>query len=68
MTPRVATGIVVEQLLSVEQVAAICQVPPKSVHRWLYLGTGPKSLKVGRHRRFRAADVEAWLETLAASG
>lgn len=54
----------VEPLLSVEDLAELCQVPPKTVHRWLYEGTAPPSLRCGKYRRFRRADVEAWLDGL----
>lgn len=61
--PVVATGL--EPLLSVDDVAGICRVPPKTVHRWLYERTGPPSLRVGKYRRFRRPDVEAWLDRAA---
>lgn len=29
--------------------------------QWAYLGKGPSYIKVGKHRRYRPADVEEWL-------
>ncbi|WP_331271251.1 helix-turn-helix transcriptional regulator [Arthrobacter sp. 135MFCol5.1] len=29
---------------------------------WRYLGLGPKFVKVGRAVRYRASDVESWLQ------
>ena len=54
-----------EPLLSIDDVAQICGVPRRTCERWLYERTGPASLKVGRHRRFRRSDVTAWLDSLA---
>lgn len=53
------------QLLSPQQLAELCQVPLGTVYRWNHLGTGPRALKVGKHVRYRAVDVDAWLEQQA---
>lgn len=36
------------------------QVPIKTVYMWNYKGSGPKALSIGRHVRYRLADVLAW--------
>lgn len=54
-----------EPLASVDDVAEFLHVSPATVHAWLYRGTAPKSYKIGKHRRFRWADVHAWMETQA---
>ena len=54
-----------EPLASVDDLAEFCCVSPATVHQWLYKGTAPKSYKIGKHRRFRWADVYAWLEAQA---
>ena len=64
-SPRDLTGASLEPLLSVEELAALCGVPPKTVHRWLLAGTAPRSLRVGKYRRFRRSDVAAWWDSLA---
>ncbi len=51
-----------DQLLTRPQVAAYLQVPVATIHQWRYRGEGPKAARVGRHLRFRRADVDAWLE------
>lgn len=33
----------------------------KTIYDWNYRGVGPKYCRIGRHIRFRPADVEAWL-------
>jgi hypothetical protein len=35
-------------------------VPLASVYEWNYRGTGPRYFRVGRHVRYRLADVERW--------
>lgn len=51
-----------ERLLTVEEVAEWLGVPVGTIYAWRYRNTGPASYKVGRHVRFRRADVEGWLE------
>ncbi len=52
-----------DRLLSIRDVAEWLQVPVQTLYRWRYLGEGPPTLKMGKHLRYRAADIEAWLET-----
>lgn len=35
-------------------------VPLKTVYQWNSTGVGPRYLKIGRHVRYRLADVIAW--------
>lgn len=56
-----------DRLMSVEDVADFLGVPVQSVRKWRYLGTGPIGLKVGRHVRYRRADVEKWLDQQASA-
>ena len=46
--------------LSKQDLADRYGVPVATVSRWVHYGTGPRSLKIGKHRRFRLADVIAW--------
>lgn len=55
------TGVVFPELLTVRDVAAILSVPVSTVHHWALRGDGPPSFKVGKHRRYDAAAVRAWL-------
>ena len=50
------------QLLTAQDVAKILSVPLSTLHHWAVRGEGPPSFKVGKHRRFDAAVVAAWLE------
>lgn len=54
-----------EQLLSADKLAEYLAVPLATVYQWNYRGTGPRPIKVGRHLRYRATDVEKWLEAQA---
>jgi excisionase family DNA binding protein len=62
---RMLTSTNLEPLMSTEDVSRYYNVPVATLYRWRYLGTGPRSFVVGRHRRYRRADVLAWLEQRA---
>lgn len=49
-------------LLSPDDLATYLGVPVKTVYNWRSEGKGPRGVKVGRHLRFRMADVQAWLD------
>jgi excisionase family DNA binding protein len=49
-------------LLTVEELAAELQVPVGTVRRWRRYGTGPVGTRVGKHVRYRRADIERWLD------
>lgn len=42
-------------------VATFLKVPPATLDQWAYRGGGPVFSKVGRHRRYRQSDVEAFV-------
>ncbi len=51
-----------QRLLSPQDLADQLGIPLPTVYKWRYGGTGPRSIKVGRHIRYRQSDVDAWLE------
>jgi excisionase family DNA binding protein len=51
-----------QRLLWAEEVATVLGVPVKTLYQWRYKGIGPAGVRVGRHLRYRTADVEAWIE------
>jgi excisionase family DNA binding protein len=55
-------SVVPPRLLSAEEVATILGVPVKTLYQWRYKGAGPAGVRVGRHLRYRTADIEAWIE------
>lgn len=50
------------QLLSPQDVADMLIIPVSTLYNWRYKGAGPKSYRVGRHLRYKTADVLEWLE------
>ncbi len=54
------------RLLWAEEVAVLLGVPVKTLYQWRYKGVGPAGVRVGRHLRYRAADLEAWIDGRAA--
>lgn len=57
-----------QNLMSPSEVSAMLGIPEATLYQWTYRGIGPRSFRVGRHRRYRVEDVEAWLETRATGG
>ncbi len=51
-----------DQLLTVEELADYLGVPVATLYQWRYQRQGPSGFRVGRHLRYRQADVEAWIE------
>ena len=56
-----ATAPRVEPLWRIGDVSAYLGVPIATLYQWRHLGTGPKAYRLGKHLRYRQADVEAWL-------
>ena len=52
-------------LLDIREVATYLNVPRATLYRWRCQGVGPPGYKVGRHVRYRSAEVEAWLRDRA---
>jgi excisionase family DNA binding protein len=53
------------QLLGPQALAEYLGVPVKTVYQWRYRNLGPRGIRVGRHVRYRRADVDSWLERQA---
>jgi len=59
VNPTVSTSPTLEPLLNAKQVAALLGVPLS----WVYDNVGRLPvLRVGKSLRFRASEIEAWLE------
>jgi excisionase family DNA binding protein len=56
-----------DKLLTLAEVAEALGVPVATLYQWRYKGTGPRGIRVGRHVRYRATDIEAWLAEQAAA-
>jgi len=55
-------------LLNEKQVAMKLGVSLACTRRWRVTGRGPRYLKLGASVRYRAEDVEAWLESCPSGG
>ena len=57
-----------DQLMTLDDVAEYLKVAKATLYSWRCKNentgpeTGPRAIKIGRHVRYRPADVEAWLE------
>ncbi len=50
-----------DPLWSIHDLADYLGVPIKTIRSWRLRGTGPVGIRVGKHIRYRRADIEAWL-------
>lgn len=71
MTLKMTTNLDAEVHLTPKQLAERFGVPLQTVYLWNTKGVGPRRMRVGKHVRYRLADVLEWeesqLETDAAS-
>lgn len=58
-------GGAAEGLWSGTEAASYLGVPYNTLRYWAYVGTGPRSYRLGRHRHYRKSDLDAWIETKA---
>lgn len=57
-----------DELWTPAQVAEYYKVPIRTLHQWRYQHTGPRAAKIGRHLRYRKADLDAYFDELAKRG
>lgn len=51
-----------DRLLTVTELANYLGLPVTTLYQWRYRRQGPPGFRVGRHLRYRWADVEAWIQ------
>lgn len=51
------------QLMDAPLLAERLRVPLTTVYHWNGTGIGPPYFRIGKHIRYRKADVEAWLRS-----
>jgi len=51
-----------DELLTMEEVAAVVRVPPATLRYWRNQGIGPRGFRVGRAVRYWRTEVALWLE------
>ena len=62
MDKELSTHASSDPFLTTEELADYLKVSPSTVYDWRTNRTGPKAYRIGKHTRYRASDVEAWLE------
>jgi hypothetical protein len=55
----------VPEFWSSKQVCEFLGVPLSTLRYWQWQRTGPRSYRIGRHRKYKPADVRAWAERQA---
>lgn len=50
-----------DRLLSPQELAEYLGVPVATLYQWRYRGEGPRGFRVGKHLRYRWAEVEEWI-------
>ncbi|MFC4150593.1 helix-turn-helix transcriptional regulator [Micromonospora mangrovi] len=56
----------VDELWSVEDVAAFLRVPVETLYRWRKVKYGPPAARIGRHLRYDPVEVRAWVRSRVA--
>ena len=51
-----------DELLTIQEVAAVVRVPVATLRYWRHLGTGPRSFRIGRSVRYWRTEVHTWLQ------
>ncbi|MEI2811964.1 MAG: helix-turn-helix domain-containing protein [Nocardioides sp.] len=51
-----------EPLIGVEELAEYLGAPVQTIYDWRLSGRAPRAYKFGKHLRFAASDIAAWLE------
>ncbi|MEU8250172.1 helix-turn-helix domain-containing protein [Nonomuraea sp. NPDC048916] len=55
------SGIGGDRMWDVHRLSDFLGVPVATIYQWRYLGKGPRGCKIGRHVRYFAEDVYAWV-------
>lgn len=50
------------ELMTPSDVSQLLGISESSLAYWRQLRKGPKAARIGKHLRYRRADVEAWLD------
>jgi predicted DNA-binding transcriptional regulator AlpA len=51
----------IEPLWTVHDVSAFLAVPVGTLYQWRHRGLGPPAVRLGKHLRYQAAAVRAWV-------
>jgi len=56
-----------DRLLSVREACALLGISRSTLYKYIFEGTGPRSVHVGKRRLFRRSDLDAWIASLTDS-
>lgn len=56
----------IDNLMTVEALAEYLGVPVATVYAWNSRSLGPRRYRLGKHVRYRRADVDAWVDAQVA--
>lgn len=56
-----------DNLMTVQDVAAYLGVPVATVYQWNSRDVGPPRYRIGKYVRYRLTDVDAWIDRQAAA-
>lgn len=51
------------KLLTIQDLAELLSIPVLTIYQWRSKHTGPRAMRIGRHLRWDAREVAAWLLT-----
>lgn len=60
---RIGEWTMADVLRTPQEFSGQTGVPLATVYGWNSKRTGPRYIKVGRHIRYRQADIDAWLDS-----
>jgi excisionase family DNA binding protein len=64
--PRKVERAVREQRLwSTQELADYLSLPIQTIYQWRKRGYGPPGRRMGKHVRYRPAEVERWIDSLS---
>ncbi|MBO0609210.1 helix-turn-helix transcriptional regulator [Myceligenerans salitolerans] len=52
--------VAIDELWTIDEVAAFLRVPVATLYRWRTHNDGPKAARIGRHLRYARVDVITW--------
>jgi excisionase family DNA binding protein len=52
-----------DRLMTLVELSEMLGIPVNTLNGWRCRGEGPPGYRIGRHVRYRRADIEAWLQT-----
>lgn len=55
------------ELLTIDEAATLLRTPVATLRYWRYLGTGPRSFRLGRRVVYRRTEVLDWIDAQADS-